>query len=245
MRYIDKHLMGIENGPIKARVSISYDTLLLGEKAREALYLLDDVGSTDWKFAADAVNTVGVFTGIKPTAVMQIPPAHARPIGEALQSLGIYAEPYTYRNITLISQDRDKIHQLHDAFYRANDNHAPGQRDTHLDEEAEREVGQLLGYPATATEHFIHRIKSGSTETDEVAKPDGDAAHFTWLVLSPDNVQEESAAYVIPIMEAAKVMLPETYAQITSPYVEKSLGRRSLGLLELFAKASQIFSRGR
>jgi hypothetical protein len=84
------------------------------------------------------------------------------------------------------------------------------------DEEEHRTVGRLLGFPETATDYFLRRFDTiGTPDELPMIIPDwidgtvDEQLHS--FILSPEQYQEEMAAYIDPLHDAVRTFGPETY----------------------------------
>lgn len=88
--------------------------------------------------------------------------------------------------------------------------------------ECDQEIGQLLGYPETATRYFLDPIarfnpRGGGQEFDEYRRKSEEGTvsqHFQRLILSPAHYEEELASYSQPLEEATRTLLPNTYRML-------------------------------
>lgn len=185
--------------------------------------------------ACEIADIAGVLSGVKPCALiflMDLPAKRRREIGSILARLGLKTRIYDKR-LMFVSKDDPIL----DEFER----NWSARNPERVDKTLEHAIGKLLGYPPTATEHYIRRLvtleKSG--ELPDMVEPPlkGPIKHFCWLVLSPDNYADEIEAYSRPLMEATKKFAPKTYAII-------SHNQRHLGLGGLLLSRLIILFRG-
>jgi len=87
------------------------------------------------------------------------------------------------------------------------------------DEEDQREIGRLLGYPRSGTDAFLGirpRIEMG--EAFNLLEGKDFAPLFQPLVMSRDNFREEIDAYGRKIMETMKEYMPKSYREYLVRY---------------------------
>lgn len=158
--------------------------------------------------AYDVTDVIGVLVGLKPAALVG---GNKRDIETSLfERLGLSYAQWPEKNLVYVSRDKVLAHRLAELHKQV-----WGSNAIYPDEN--REIGRLLGYPETATEYFIERLKTlGSNNPLPAVNPDdtGDtvSSYFQNLILSPDNYKEELAEYCEPLEAAVREFAPKTYA---------------------------------
>lgn len=178
---------------------------------------------------ASTVSAVaGVLGGVKPGSVTGCNPK----IAEQLQYLGLYLVSFSIRggpiDTMAISRNPEVAEELANICIRMDE----------ATDDDHRKIGRLLGYPPTATDYFIERRSSREDSKRDwlpMIKPkilQGTVAgEFQLLVLSPDNWKEEIDSYIVPIEQATRQLLPDTYRKMERRVrinKLKNLGRRVL-----------------
>lgn len=160
----------------------------------------------DWR-AVDMLDIVGVVAGIKPSAFLNMDGPDAEKI---MTKLGL-AWHQTIGGGMAISRFDTLADALAARFEHLWD--GIGDRDT-----MHREIGKLLGYPATATEYFIKRSATIDNPIDEQLpmilpeELEGTVrGSFHQFVLSPEAWRDELESHVVPIEAAVKELAPLTY----------------------------------
>ncbi len=176
---------------------------------KKALADLDVLSEEFGEFIAyDITDVIGVLVGLKPVAFVG---GNKQDIdSDLLRRLGLSLAQWPEKHLVYVSKDRVLAHRLAELHKKVWGSNA-------LYPSENREIGKLLGYPETATEYFIKRLKtldSGNPlsvfipkETENTA-----SAYFQNLILSPDNYKKELAEYCEPLEAAVREFAPKTYA---------------------------------
>lgn len=172
----------------------------------------------------NSVDVVGVFAGVKPSCRIDVKEGAIAKYQAIIDKLDLETTELTIepgRRILFISTDSDLAHQLSE----------PRQTITTTDEtsafeEMEYKIGQLLGYPATATKHYLERLNDFCITGEfspfvEVPEYYGDARYFVNIILSPDNYQDEMANYIEPLCQAVKLYTPKLYERVVQAAMAK------------------------
>ncbi len=155
----------------------------------------------------DAMNIAGVISGIKPAALIDGDLTDRK----ALKSLNLFSSPSAY-GLLAVSRDATTAKKLSDA-------HIELMTDKGRDADLHRDIGRLLGYPPTAINYFLKRIKTMDTAEElpmvrvrsrKYIKNN----HFQQLILSPKYWQQELATYCEPLEEAMCANLPKSYRAV-------------------------------
>lgn len=201
-------------------------TLTLDQQ--EALTALDSAASMDKALrACDLEGVVGVLAGIKPSTIVN------SEIGglvagygvkrEHIEGLGLsYNEPEDGQ--FAISRHQELADALSYNFVEGIWNNAGDRNQAHV------QIGRLLGYPATATNYFIERLRSIDDTVDKqlpIIEPkilQGTTSEkFCNFILSPTHWRQEIDAYVLPLEQAMREFAPITYKVI-----ENEVNRRRM-----------------
>lgn len=190
------------------------ETIALDDTQRDALKEIEGRVKRRAFIPSDVIDLVGVVAGVKPAAIIQ---------------------PYTIGDIEAVAKDLhiscrviDEISEFAVSRYPELSNelarmYTATQNGGRLTESAHRAIGELLGYPKTATDYFIARADTLDT-SDElpmvVPRPFIDTVdgYFHSFVLSPDHYKEEVEAYCRPLQAATKEWMPDTYK-----YLERAI----------------------
>lgn len=174
--------------------------------------------------ATDSADIVGVFIGLKQAAIIDLRLFEAVDIHRITGKLGLKTKDHTNLPITVVSRDDEALDVI-DSFLTGSDD---------ISTEAHIRIGELLGYLPTATEYFIKRLPTVNTpyQLPWAELPEDDIRNkFAYMVLSPDNFQQELEDYVHPLADAVRLLAPNTYEQVINDGETPSSGtlRRWLG----------------
>ncbi len=197
-----------------------HEQILSSPEAITALGDLDDIGASkdvDPAVATEIINTIGVFAGVKPTAIIDRSVIDTLsddgiidPYSNAVANIGLTAIPFdsdSGARLLAVSRHRQLAELARDAFWSNSDEEEPNYR-----------RGALLGYPASATAHYLARIAQyNATGIFPAHVYSSSNQQFSQLILSPDHHEQESQIYCMPLEEAVKQMTPNTYNKIIAP----------------------------
>lgn len=176
---------------------------------KKALADIDALSEEFGEFIAyDVTDVIGVLVGLKPAALVG---GNKQDIDtDLLGRLGLSYTQWPEKNLVYVSRDGETVRRLAELHKKV-----WGKNATYPDES--REIGRLLGYPETATEYFIKRLKTLDSDSPLPAfipeeTKDTVSSYFQNLVLSPDNYKEELASYCEPLEAAVREFAPRTYA---------------------------------
>ena len=184
---------------------------VLTEEVLSGLYEFD---GTDFNIF-DAVNVVGVFAGIKPTALLTTISAGGVNIESVFNRMGltcVNVDPRTF----VLSRHCELADAMADLYEQG------GCRTD--DAQMQRSVGKLLGFPETATEYYVERLQferrtgvlipaiefPGLESSGEY----GRMHNFRQFILSPSHAAEEVAQYCEPLRQATEIMTPHLYERV-------------------------------
>lgn len=161
----------------------------------------------------------GVMVGLKPVALIGGNMKGAGP--EELRALGLHLrrqDDGTSRDrATYVVSKSAELADLARAFLVGVERRQ--QSGDWLNDEDQHQIGRLLGYPETATDYFIHRLRVQDS-TGRWLPAGKDAidpalARFAGLVLSPGETGlAEVQSYVVPLAEATRLCFPDTYQKM-------------------------------
>lgn len=194
----------------------------------EVLQALSELDSLEMYRTEEAVNIVGVFSGIKPVALLKrldskatierlgtkfVPVMAVLP--DIVRRMGLVYEEVNAQVIAL-SRHQELIDAIKPILPKLN----VGYND--VDRESEYRVGKLLGFPESAISYYIERVEHYKTSGHYLPVPDSRGfeygtpmdSHFRQYVSSPDKVDEEVQQYSGPLRRATEVMTPKIYARI-------------------------------
>ncbi len=194
----------------------------------EVLQALHELDSLETYPAHEAVNIVGVFSGIKPVALLRrldsqdviervgvkfVPAMAALP--GIVRRMGLVWEEVNTHEVA-VSRHQELIDVMKPILPKLKVEH------NDVDSGLEYKAGKLLGFPESATRYYIERTmhykSSGhylpvpNYQGFEYGTPMG--LHFRQYVTSPDKVDEEIRQYSEPLRQATEVMTPKTYTRI-------------------------------
>lgn len=164
--------------------------------------------------ANEVTDLIGVLYGIKPTAFLDFVPFRddQASIYETIGKLGIIAVTVP---ITPCSSESELVIVSYDAILAHEAAAAALRQCGRDDDDADRRLGRLLGYPATATEYYLKRRATiGTPHELPTCGTTHINRHFAQFVLSPDNLEEEMRQYAHPLARAVKRAAPETYRRV-------------------------------
>jgi hypothetical protein len=166
----------------------------------------------DWFYdgirLGDTVDIVGVLADVKPASVVSYNPE----LLDVLWKLDLSTCPFGYEpglvERMTVSKDQHLAEELADLFVNNYDG-----------EDRNREIGTLLGYPASATEYFVKRRLTLEKDSELPMVIPADLTgtvrkEFCQFNLSPENWREEVEKYAVPLEEAVRNLTPETYRRI-------------------------------
>ena len=174
----------------------------------KALAELDALSEKFGKLAArDVSDVIGVLYGVKPAAM--IGGDNTCISKDVLNNLGLQCVSSTVEDILYISYDKEMAIRLSNLHERAWDDPMES-----FDEH--REIGKLLGYPDTAVEYYLERLKTldGDNPLPQFRPPEVEGTisrRFQRFILSPGRYQEEVKKYCLPLEEATRAHAPKTY----------------------------------
>ena len=127
--------------------------------------------------------------------------------------MGLYIKEYK-DNIYGVSRHEEVVCALGHSWKRSIENGGV----INSDDATQYKMGKLLGYPATSTGYFLHRlrVKRETGIVPDSVRPNikGDERLFAQFVLSPGSYQLEIDQYSKPLSEAVRLMAPNTYRDI-------------------------------
>lgn len=175
-----------------------------GVDFEKALVGLDQL--SDHINISDIVNIVGVEVDIKPSTIV----AYKPDLLDAIDDLGLATclfgyDPDDIDKIT-VSKNQELAYELAYLF-----------RDKTDLEEDHRRIGELLGYPKTATDYYLERRLTLDRAFDErlpIIKPAGVKSVFCQFNLSPERWRDEVDEYAAPLESAARGLIPVTFLKI-------------------------------
>lgn len=198
------------------------------EAQRQVLHEFDSSLKTS-READTAISVAGVLSGVKPGALIEDLQNVVWP--ERFKKMGIWytpvAMPAEWRGqagvISRSSAVADELSQI-----------VP---DRIPDPARDARIGELLGFPPSATAHYSKRLVTYGTP-GELPAGQGDRHndtiefYFAQLVLSPDNYNEEMESYVRPLQKATQLLTPRAYK-----ILEDEVNKHKNGLLHTMAKS--------
>ncbi|MDB5180895.1 MAG: hypothetical protein JWO54_657 [Candidatus Saccharibacteria bacterium] len=196
---------------------------LLNAEQKEALHLIDTVPVSINRGRA-VMELVGVVAGIKSAADLEREDFDI----ELIDALGLAYDLYSDKYFT-VSWDKKLSQELSSLFLQ--------RQPKDIKESTERRIGKLLGYPETATEYYIRRMKTINTPNKlPSVKPRSLKGTVTDLfhmfVLSPDHTQQEIDTYVKPLEAAVKALTPNAYGLLVEEveyHAHRSQMRQEIG----------------
>ena len=205
---------GLQSDELYTRVErLKAQSEILSPLERERLAEMDMRTAKYQYFPDDTVNFVGVLAGVKPVALLHDLDLVTRYADDFSLHVSINHAPFEGATSPWIAVSRDEkvSQQLIENLSNLDD------------EESEREIGYMLGFPATAVDYYLKRI--GTIDTpDELPfvtplSTRGTASEsFQKLIFSPDSYNDELNQYSVPLENAVKTLLPETYEVIEASY---------------------------
>lgn len=193
---------------------------------------LDEVGSSQESSrytTSQVVNVLGTFAGIKPVSLITRDASLSNKadaqFSDAMSKMGLTEVPFINPNggalLTAVSRHKELATALRDEFWGDFESDA-----------AQYRIGALLGYPESATDHYIWRLNQEKMtgKLPEGVNHGGKRA-FTQFVLSPDNYEQELQAYSKPLEEVVSTMLPKTYSRIENQANQKSKASKMKNIL--------------
>ena len=164
---------------------------------------------------------LGVMIGVKPAAINHLEAKELLGISliefnELLNQANLKALFFKQEYISMgklswvediyVSHDTKTAYMLHQAFAKLRSSMDDlGQTfDQKAWEESSREIGQLLGYPATAVEYFIAEQDIENKERQQLMD------RYQFYVHSPKHHEEEYRAYDQKIFQAVRDYAPRT-----------------------------------
>lgn len=203
-----------------------------------ALTLLDDLGIPgSIGRAFDVAETAGVIAGVKPAAIVAPTLSFkdkrsVQQYRQVLKDLGLQSLPVRDTggwNI-VVSRDKAVLKELKSALEVVDklfqDSIAAGANEHggfQISDEHEKTIGRLLGYPPTATEYFIRRMRTMSTPGELPiieSKLTDNRRFFENFILSPDHYDDEVRAYITPFEQAVHELTPKTYVRIVAEGIQ-------------------------
>ena len=160
---------------------------------------------------SDLIDIIGVIAGVKPAAFAEdghIPQRLIDDVG-LLTLQKTYKDNHSINYYSFDNQTNETLAEAHGATF--------GYLASHPDES--RIVGELLGYPTTATEYFL-RCLSGSTPGAAPETGNEDTLHelFEQIIFSPEHLRQEQEAYSQPLENAVREYAPKMYARLKTFY---------------------------
>ena len=207
------------------------------EEFAKTLEQLDNLRSIQ---ASEKVSVAGVLGDIKPAAAVWLD-ERARTDGGAdlLERLNLTVLPEEGNdNSYIIAKDTETAARLAELFQKMRSRLERSRKEHdgrfdigEVDESVERQIGELLGYPATAIDYYVRRYRvrdETDEEADESFKRQIPASPINngWIILSPEHWREELEQYATPIWEATKQYFPKTARKLAV----KSAGKRIISL---------------
>jgi len=182
----------------------------LSKDQQDALYKLDQT-ATDMLSASLVVDVVGVIAGIKPAAFLE----EGEKQKNLIKALGLCFTSME-QGMATISWSQERADELAELM-----------NDMRADDDLERKIGLLLGYPPTATEYFIVRSRMEILPPFVEPEPGPGIPNENYLqfVLSPENYEEEVRMYAAPL-EAATIQLAPRAHAVFVKYTEDSLAKK-------------------
>jgi len=169
----------------------------LSKEQQIALHKLDKT-ATDMLSASLVVDVVGVIVGIKPAAFLE----EGEKQKHLIDALGLHFSSMS-QGMATISWSQDRADELASLMLRMD-----------VNDELERKIGRLLGYPPTATDYFIVRSKMEILPpfVEPEPGPGVPNENYLQLVLSPENYEEEVRVYAAPLEAATIALAPQAHA---------------------------------
>ena len=197
----------------------SYSTELTPEQAKAMKQLDSEAKKCDNADLQDISDITGVIAGVKPASIVRKSAA----IENFIADSG-YAYEDVDRELVTFSRSPKAAHILSELFHEFWRGPADFVQNSY-------DIGQLLGYPKTATDYYLHRLASDNYRTvpmiySEEAMMVG---HTPGLVLSPDHWREEMAEYEMPIREAFAELAPKSFARRLEQEKKTAKRYRKLG----------------
>ena len=183
----------------------------------EVMTALREFDATDDLSVGNAVNVIGVFSGIKPTTVIS-----EGGVGDSSRSI-MNRMGLVFCDVNAETTVLSRYQELADTMADLCKKDALKYR-SHDDVRTQRSVGKLLGFPETATEYFVERRKiynDTGVLTPAIEFPgfewsgvNGGMDNFRQFILSPDHAREEVEQYSEPLRQAVEIMTPHLYDRI-------------------------------
>lgn len=203
--------------------STRHNTSIITPEIIEAIEDLDEFGgSSESSFDAmnDSLTLIGVLSGVKPAGLIYHDAFNDDGYCDELQyrasRLGLSTVEYvTPEGLLYISMSKhielslallDEVKSAHDTS----------------DDIHEYKIGALLGYPKTATQYYLKRLKA----VDELDRYPRSVIHesneaYVQFVLSPENYQQELESYSQPLEEAVKTLTPKIYDRLDVHFTKR------------------------
>ena len=188
----------------------------------------DIIDRPDELWPKSIAEIVGVFIGIKPASL--ITTSMGDDLSKAIESLGIQIAPVnTAENGWVIAKESDVLISTRDITERLRklrDEYGPSYTDDHL----ERELGLAMGYPKTAIDQYISRLKIHRLHDEWQAQPwtseiPADVLGFMDFIPSRNHFSEEIDSYIKPIKKATRIYAPKAYSAIQQQAIGRAVAR--------------------
>ena len=162
------------------------------------------------RVARDVSDVVGVICDIKPAAIIGGDNTYISK--DFLKTIGLESTDSSVKDILYVSKDMKvarRLARLHEKSWE----------DPMESLEEHREIGELLGYPDSAIDYYLKRLKTLDSDNPlpQCRPPEVEGTvsrRFQRFILSPDNYELEVRGYCIPLEEATRLYAPKTYAAI-------------------------------
>lgn len=174
---------------------------------RQTLQDLDKLSVDNIAVRYEAVDVVGVYAGVKPSAIVGDYPG----LATIVERLGLTHTILHKQKLMVLARTQELVDLLADTLV--------GQQYHEIDNDAaHRAIGKLLGYPATSTEYFLERLDYINLPPEQqkpMIRPEmleGQALReFSHFIKSPDHWRDEITAYAIPLEAVTREFAPRTY----------------------------------
>lgn len=164
--------------------------------------------------ASAITNIIGVFTDIKPAAIVEENDLTTSQI----HGLGLAHLPFNMRDGqcgNIVSKDSNLAERLSLLLQSSLHHRTTSGK---LDMALEYQIGLALGYPKTATTYYLSNAHKGiiHNRRNYETKIDIETLAFCTLVLSKRHWRDEIDSYVTPLRQAVREYAPNTYRVMVS-----------------------------
>lgn len=164
------------------------------------------------------INLVGVISALKPAAILD----DRDGLVEKLEAAGLSVRE-TGNGSVVVAVNSDTSDKLAELLHKKSSENT--------NSVTEYEIGEILGYPRTATEYYIQRKGTVSLPLGEqlpIIQPNmlsgSTLDFFSQIILSPNHWRDELEAYAVPLEQATQTYMPQTYRSIKHAAWRKKIG---------------------